>query len=170
MLNERAVFAARYVKGPTRRRRIREGELSLSYGASRVRRFILLVFVTAMAVVTSFALRSIGAAQDQQPAAGIESISASTKTGAAIFASNCAVCHQPSGKGTDVFPALAGSKVVTAADPTAMITRIEHGKDMMPSWRGKLSNAEIAAVATYVRSSFGNAAGPVSESDVAAVK
>jgi cytochrome c oxidase subunit 2 len=134
-----------------------------------VRRFILVVFVAAMAVVASFALRSIGSAQDQ-PAAGIESISASTKTGAAIFASNCAVCHQPNGKGTDVFPALAGSKVVTAADPTAMITRIEHGKDMMPSWRGKLSNAEIAAVATYVRSSFGNAAGPVSESDVAAVK
>jgi cytochrome c oxidase subunit 2 len=134
-----------------------------------VRRFILVVFVAAMAVVASFALRSIGSAQDQ-PAAGIESISASTKTGAAIFASHCAVCHQPNGKGTDVFPALAGSKVVTAADPTAMITRIEHGKDMMPSWRGKLSNAEIAAVATYVRSSFGNAAGPVSESDVAAVK
>ena len=135
-----------------------------------MRRFVPLIFAAAIAVVAFSALRSTGVAQNQQSAEDVGISSASMKTGAAIFASNCAACHQPNGKGTDVFPALAGSKLVTAADPTAMITRIEHGKDMMPSWRSKLSNAEIAAVATYVRSSFGNSAGPVSEADVAAVK
>jgi mono/diheme cytochrome c family protein len=135
-----------------------------------MRRFISFVFVAAVVVVVPVVLRSAGAAQIAAPAADPAGALTSTKTGAAIFAANCAACHQANGKGTDVFPALAASKIVTAMDPTAMIARIEHGKDMMPSWRAKLSNAEIAAVATYVRSSFGNAAGPVSEADVAAVK
>jgi mono/diheme cytochrome c family protein len=40
----------------------------------------------------------------------------------------------------------------------------------MPSWRGQLTAADIAAVLTYVRSAWGNSAGPVSEQTVAAVK
>jgi mono/diheme cytochrome c family protein len=41
---------------------------------------------------------------------------------------------------------------------------------MMPSWKGQLSAGDIAAVATYIRSAWGNKAGPVTEADVAAVK
>jgi mono/diheme cytochrome c family protein len=133
-------------------------------------RFVPLIFAAALAVAASTALRSTGAAQTQQSAPDVGISSASMKTGAAIFSANCAACHQTNGKGTDVFPALAGSKLATAADPAGMIARIEQGKDMMPSWRAKLSNADIAAVATYVRSSFGNSAGAVTEADVAAVK
>jgi mono/diheme cytochrome c family protein len=51
-----------------------------------------------------------------------------------------------------------------------MIALIEHGQSMMPSWKGQLSAGDIAAVATFVRSAWGNKGGPVSEQDVAAVK
>jgi mono/diheme cytochrome c family protein len=39
----------------------------------------------------------------------------------------------------------------------------------MPAWRGTLSNAEIAAVLTHVRTSWGSAFGPISEAVVASV-
>ena len=39
----------------------------------------------------------------------------------------------------------------------------------MPAWKGQLKNADIAAVATYIRSSWGNKASPVTEAEVAGV-
>jgi len=38
----------------------------------------------------------------------------------------------------------------------------------MPAWKGQLTNAEIAAVLTYVRSSWGNSASKITESQVQA--
>jgi mono/diheme cytochrome c family protein len=40
----------------------------------------------------------------------------------------------------------------------------------MPAWKGKLSNADIADVITYIRSSWGNKADPVTETQVAGSK
>jgi mono/diheme cytochrome c family protein len=65
---------------------------------------------------------------------------------------------------------LAGNAHVNAAAPGPMLGTIEHGKGVMPSWKGQLSAADIAAVATYIRSAWGNKGGPVGESDVAAIK
>jgi cbb3-type cytochrome c oxidase subunit III len=101
-------------------------------------------------------------------------------SGAGIFSAKCAVCHQPSGQGTDAFPPLAGNAVVTAADPAMMIGIIVNGRTgpltvsgktfngRMPTWNGQLTDADIAAVATYVRSSWGNNAPPVTEQEVVA--
>lgn len=69
-----------------------------------------------------------------------------------------------------MFPALAGDSLVNAGDPKGMIGVIEHGRKVMPSWKGQLSAGDIAAVATFVRSAWGNKGGPVTEQDVAAVK
>jgi mono/diheme cytochrome c family protein len=69
-----------------------------------------------------------------------------------------------------MFPALAGNKSVMAADPSGIITTVEHGRNLMPSWKGQLTASDIAAVLTYVRSAWGNNAAPVTEQDVAAVK
>jgi mono/diheme cytochrome c family protein len=47
------------------------------------------------------------------------------------------------------------------------------GKDyngMMPAWKGNLKPAEIAEVISYIRSAWGNKAGPVTEAEVAAAK
>jgi len=88
--------------------------------------------------------------------------------GAQIFASRCASCHQATGAGlTGVFPPLAGSEWANAdASLVAKILLLGidgpitvkgatfHG--VMPAFSHQLSDAEIAAVASYVRSSFGN--------------
>lgn len=101
-------------------------------------------------------------------------------SGAALFAAKCSTCHQTSGQGTDVYPPLAGNSVVTAADPSAMIAVIVNGRTgplavngktfngQMPTWKGQLTNADIASVATYVRSAWDNNASPVTEQEVAA--
>ena len=100
-------------------------------------------------------------------------------SGEALFAAHCATCHQSSGQGTGVYPPLAGNSVVAAGDPSAMIAVIVNGRTgplnvngksyngQMPTWKGQLSNADIAAVATYVRSAWGNGATPVTEQQVA---
>ncbi|MBV8148690.1 MAG: c-type cytochrome [Candidatus Eremiobacteraeota bacterium] len=102
-------------------------------------------------------------------------------SGAQLFAAKCATCHQSAGEGTDAFPPLAGNPVVTAADPSAMIAIVVNGRSgpltvggktfngQMPTWKGQLTDADIASVATYVRSAWGNEAPPVTEEEVAAV-
>jgi mono/diheme cytochrome c family protein len=94
---------------------------------------------------------------------------ASQPNGAAIYASKCASCHKADGKGGSPFPGLAGNAHVTAKDPSAIIAITEHGKGLMPAFKSELSNGEIAAVITYIRSSWGNKAASVSEAQVAAV-
>lgn len=37
----------------------------------------------------------------------------------------------------------------------------------MPAWKGVISNSDIAAVITYIRSAWGNKAGPVTAAQVA---
>jgi cbb3-type cytochrome c oxidase subunit III len=93
----------------------------------------------------------------------------SQEVGASVYVTHCATCHDASGKG-GAGPALAGDAFVTGSDPTAMIKTIEQGRNLMPSWRGQLSASDIAAVATYVRSAWGNKASAVSPADVTAIK
>jgi len=101
-------------------------------------------------------------------------------TGAEIFAARCAACHQTNGRGTSQYPPLDGNPHVVAGDGGAMIGTIVNGRtgalsvngatfdSRMPAWRGQLSNADIAAVATYVRGAWSNKASGVSEQQVAA--
>jgi cytochrome c oxidase subunit II len=75
--------------------------------------------------------------------------------GAKVYAANCAVCHQPTGKGAGDFPALDGSKV--ANGPIAEhVSIVLHGKNAMPSWAPTLNDVEIASVITFERNSWGN--------------
>ncbi|MBV8424332.1 MAG: cytochrome c [Candidatus Eremiobacteraeota bacterium] len=111
------------------------------------------------------------------------SVVAAAPDGKNIFNTNCSTCHQANGMGSPgVFPPLAGNKDVTAADPSKIIGIVLHGDTQaltvngkqynggMPPWKGTLSNADIAAVLTYVRSSWGNKAPAVTEAQVAKVK
>ncbi len=92
--------------------------------------------------------------------------------GASVYSSKCAVCHGANGQGggRGTFPALAGDSLVNNSDAGGMIALIEHGRSMMPAWKGQLSAGDIAAVATFVRSAWGNKGGPVTEQEVTAVK
>lgn len=89
--------------------------------------------------------------------------------GASIYTNRCMLCHGAKGHGRTGVPSLAGNARVIASDPSAMILTIENGGSQMPGWRSQLSDADIAAVATYVRRSFGNRAAPVTDGDVVSV-
>src|SRR5580698_8246186 len=80
--------------------------------------------------------------------------------GGKVYASNCAVCHQPTGKGAGQFPALDGSKI--ANGPIAgHVSIVLKGKGAMPTWGAVLNNVEIASVITYERNAWGNHTGDI---------
>jgi len=88
--------------------------------------------------------------------------------GAALYAQNCLLCHRPEGQGTtDVFPPLAGSENLANAE--YIVTNIHQGVVTMPPFPW-LSDAEVAALASYVRNSFGNTYGGITEAEVTAIR
>jgi|SRR5699024_10565212 len=98
--------------------------------------------------------------------------------GGAVYTSKCASCHQDSGEGVaGAFPPLDGSGWVTASAevPVQIILRgvtgeIEVAGDTyqgsMPAW-DSMSDAEIAAVTTYIRQNWSNDADEVDADFVA---
>ena len=110
--------------------------------------------------------------------AGSATTNAASQDGRAVFQRTCATCHQQNGQGIrGAFPPLVGSPFVTG-DKARLVRLVLHGltgqlvvggaryNSVMPPWK-TLSDAELAAVLTYVRSNFGNTAGPVTPQDVA---
>ena len=101
--------------------------------------------------------------------------------GRTIYNLHCGTCHLPTGKGDpEMAPRLdRGSLVVQAANPASMINAILFGPEapeppLAPRWRHpmeayryELDDEEVAAVATFVRHSWGNAAGTVTAEQVA---
>ena len=111
---------------------------------------------------------------DGKPVATAAGGTAPAVDGSKVFSSVCAACHQPDAKGLPgAFPALAGAELVNEKDPLKMVDIVLGGYDAlpnfgaMPSQAENLSDEEIAAVISYVRSNFGNDAPPV---DAATVK
>ncbi|QTL06151.1 c-type cytochrome [Aquabacter sp. L1I39] len=87
--------------------------------------------------------------------------------GAKLYVDNCAPCHQSKGSGsTDIIPPLAGNPAVNAAEPYNVIMAILGGLPAggtygpMPSFAGRLSDQQVASLANYVRTSWGNTADP----------
>ncbi|MBW7916859.1 MAG: cytochrome c [Trueperaceae bacterium] len=101
--------------------------------------------------------------------------------GEQLFVTNCSACHQANGVGiSGTFPPLAGNPIITADDPT-FITRVVlyglQGKitvagtdydGVMPPWQNVFDDAQIAAILSYVRSTWGNSAAAVDAAAVAA--
>ncbi len=87
--------------------------------------------------------------------------------GAQLYSDNCAQCHQPGGTGMPPdFPALAGNAKL--ADLPVVVGNIHNGKNAMPAFRD-LTPEEIAAIATYVRNSWGNQFGGAAAEEVASI-
>jgi mono/diheme cytochrome c family protein len=102
--------------------------------------------------------------------------------GAQVYSAQCVACHQATGAGLPgVFPPLAGSEWVTGKD-TLIANIVLHGitgkltvkgaaySGQMPAFKDKLSDAEIAAVLSHVRSNFGNGAAKVTPETVKTVR
>ncbi len=100
--------------------------------------------------------------------------------GKSVFG-NCVGCHGGAGVGVPgQFPPLAGSHFVTGGEKRLIAILLKgisgpftvEGKQyngQMPPWES-LTDKKIAAVATYVRGSFGNTAGEISIAKVAAAR
>lgn len=90
--------------------------------------------------------------------------------GNALYQQNCAACHQPNGKGIQgAFPALAGDKFVVG-DPKAVAATVLNGRGAMPPWKDSLKDDQLAAILTFVRSSWGNKAAPIPAATFTAVR
>ncbi|MDE1947693.1 MAG: c-type cytochrome [Burkholderiales bacterium] len=102
--------------------------------------------------------------------------------GAALYAAHCAACHQATGQGLPgVFPPLAASEWVLGKERT-LAAIVLHGisgaftvdgkaySGAMPAFGAQLKDAEIAAIVSHERSSWGNAASAVTEASVAEVR
>jgi mono/diheme cytochrome c family protein len=97
-------------------------------------------------------------------------VSAQAADGRQLFLDNCSACHMPNGKGVPgAFPALSGSKVALGPAPAAAGI-VLNGKGGMPAFRDEMSDAEIAAVLSYVRAAWGNKAPGVTAALVAPVR
>jgi alcohol dehydrogenase (quinone), cytochrome c subunit len=102
--------------------------------------------------------------------------------GERLYIDNCAACHFVNGKGAArVFPHLDGATIANSGNATALIQVILEGAQTpstakapsvlpMPGFASRLSDQEVAQLATFVRSGWSNHASVVSPSLVEKVR
>jgi mono/diheme cytochrome c family protein len=123
--------------------------------------------------------------KDMPPSAGngggASGIETQMKSGVALYDVNCAACHGRDGKGSVIFPPLAGSAVVNQASAETLARVVLAGTkgaatakaptgQAMPSFAWKLSDAQVADILTYVRNNWGNAAPAMSSDAVGKIR
>jgi mono/diheme cytochrome c family protein len=98
--------------------------------------------------------------------------------GRRLYGAHCVDCHGADGKGqAPAYPPLAGNRAVTLTPAVNAIRMVLNGGFPpgtagnprpygMPPYSHELDDAQVAAVLTYVRASWGNGAAPVSVPDV----
>ncbi|HKD52586.1 MAG TPA: c-type cytochrome [Steroidobacteraceae bacterium] len=98
--------------------------------------------------------------------------------GGAIYLDRCAACHREDGKGIPfLIPDLALASSVASREPTSLLRVVVHGSQSvatageptapaMPAFGWQLTDAQIAAVTTFVRNSWGHAAPATSSGEV----
>ena len=112
-------------------------------------------------------------AQKPGPMPGKETM----RAGEVIYTVHCGSCHLPTGKGdAGLGVPLAGNPTVQATNASSLINVILYGPHLperlvvdrsgMKMFGKRLSDKDIANVASYVRSSFGNRAGRVTPEQV----
>jgi mono/diheme cytochrome c family protein len=117
------------------------------------------------------------------PAVEFEAADASQKAlGEQLYQRHCVDCHGAQGQGAvGAYPPLAGNRAVTMASPVNPVQAILSGGFApataghpqpygMPPFRTLLNDTEVAAVAGFIRQSWGNQAGAVSSLDVQRVR
>jgi mono/diheme cytochrome c family protein len=102
--------------------------------------------------------------------------------GRRVYENKCAVCHGTNGKGMPPhYPPLANNQSIemeSAVNPIRMVLNGgyppgTHKNPMpygMPPFAQELSDPEVAAVVTYIRTAWGNHGGPVTSRDANALR
>lgn len=124
-------------------------------------------------------LKSVPQTQAPRPSTALPATANAVQRGARIYGEQCAQCHGERGEGVaGAYPRLAGNRAVTLPVTANLVQVTIHGAYApataghprpfgMPPYALVLSDADIAAVLTFVRSAWGHQAGAVSELDVA---
>ena len=147
--------------------------MNRSVESRRPQRAAVLTFALAACALSA----SVAGAQSKTTAAEEQ-----LPDGKSVYATTCAACHQATGEGVSgVFPPLAGSEWATG-DEAKAVRILLHGvtgpievagetfNGMMPPWGPTLKDADIAAVLTYVRNTWGNKGTPVTAATVAKIR
>lgn len=102
--------------------------------------------------------------------------------GATLYDQHCAACHGARGQGVPgIYPALAGNRALTLEYPHNLVQMIRHGGFApatpghprpfgMPPFGQLLSDEEVAALASYLRQSWGHAASAVTVPEVRRIR
>lgn len=118
---------------------------------------------------------SIGAAE----AVAVAPSTAEMSNGEKIYKGACIACHEADGTGSPrVYPPLPGNAALQSENPLSTLRVILDGAQTvttarapntgsMPAYTGKLSDQDVADVATYIRNSWGNGAPAVAADQVA---
>ncbi|MEO8336222.1 MAG: cytochrome c [bacterium] len=136
-----------------------------------------------LALAVGIGLSSVSSVASAQAAKkGASAKSAAAVDGSKVFATTCVVCHQLDGAGKEgLYPPLAGSEWVQG-DEAKLIRIIIGGltgpvevagetfNGAMPGWGPVLEDKDIAAVATYIRGSWGNKAAPITAAKVTSIR
>jgi fructose 5-dehydrogenase cytochrome subunit len=87
-------------------------------------------------------------------------------TGAQLYSGNCASCHQPDGSGTldHAFPSLTHNSTLGRHDADNLVMvilkglhiRTAAGERLMPAFEDELNDEQIARIASFVMSEYGN--------------
>lgn len=148
--------------------------MTASRNARRVMRLFGFVFLLGLGAVvaSTFLVRGISA----------DAVGQAAPDGEKVYLTRCMSCHQVNGQGmANVFPPLDGSDWVTGSKER-LVRVILHGltgpievngvafSGAMPPWGSFMTDAEVAAVSTYIRASWTNDADALTEEEVAAIR
>ena len=97
--------------------------------------------------------------------------------GGRLYRQHCLACHGANGEGLGPYPALAGNRALTLAEPVNAIRVVLNGGFApatagnprpygMPPFSHVLDDAQVATLVSYLRASWGNAAAPVTSAQV----
>ena len=127
----------------------------------RTRSVALVTTVTALTLLTLVAFAGDGDTTATGP--NDEAVVALMSEGASVFSRICASCHGANGDESLVEHAAILADNSKLENERRILRRVIQGGGYMPGFGSVLSDREVAAVLTFVRSSWGNDYGPVGE-------
>jgi len=112
---------------------------------------------------------------------GATGIDTQMKAGAHAYDITCAACHGRDGKGSALFPPLAGNAAVRQVRADTVVRMVLAGGKAvatqkaptgpgMPSFGWRLSDEQVANILTYVRNNWGNQAPAISPETVRRIR
>ncbi|THC40763.1 cytochrome c [Massilia sp. Mn16-1_5] len=122
-------------------------------------------------------LKSLPAASNGERPAAPRPSEQTMRAGERLYGQHCATCHGERGEGKGPYPTLARNRALALSEPVNAIRVVLNGGFApgtqgnprpygMPPFGHVLGDTEVAALVSFLRASWGNAAAPVSSAEV----